>query len=246
MVANTLNAPRRAAGVRTRLLIPAAILLVAVSALAPAGSLATNPVRGDTGAGASGDAVRTVVSRPGDGVAAVTVPGGSQPRAQPALASGSAVARTSRFLVRWSADAPPVGADGAAGGVTRTQARSIGRQAVLPGRLASLRGATGAAPRFVRVTTTGAAIYDQGSPLGAGAAATLARIAALPGVASVEPDPWYTIDAATLPNDPRRAETVGPHRAAVRRPVRDRCARRLADPRRRGHGRRPRHRDRRT
>ena len=240
VVSMTLNAPRRPAGVRTRLLIPAAVLLVAVSALAPRGLAGGE-------SGARRHRWRGVGRRgPHGGVRGRRRAARRAVQAPPATASGSAVARTSRFLVRWSADAAPVGAVGAdgrrdpdAGPLDRPRGSPAGtpggaprrdrrrpavrprhhhrRRDLRPGVAA--RGGRGGHPRADRraarrrVRRAGPVVHDRrGSP-----------------------DERH--DA------PRLWGLIGPPFGSA---VRDRCARRLADdPRRRHHGRRPRHRDRR-
>jgi subtilisin family serine protease/alpha-tubulin suppressor-like RCC1 family protein len=59
----------------------------------------------------------------------------------------------------------------------------------------------------VRTTSSDAAVYDLGSPLGSDATAILAALRRVPGAVSVEPDLWMTADA--LPNDPYASQLWG-------------------------------------
>ncbi len=69
-----------------------------------------------------------------------------------------------------------------------------------------MRAASGRSPSFVRVTASGAAIYDLGAPLGHGASGILARLRMIPGVASVEPD--LTVTTGTIPADGSEAAAI--------------------------------------
>lgn len=82
--------------------------------------------------------------------------------------SAEAAAKTDRVLVRWS---------------TRLSAKA----AAAGPRLAALASASGRGPAFVRLTGSGAAVYDFGAPLGPDAGAILAALSEADGVATVEP-----------------------------------------------------------
>jgi serine protease len=97
-----------------------------------------------------------------------------------AAAVPDSVARTGQVLVQWA-------------GVRSAQASSA------PARVGAIGSAARAPARFVRVTASGAAVYDLDTPLGQNAPRILDRIRRVPGVTSVEPDLWMTHTG--LPND---------------------------------------------
>ena len=118
------------------------------------------------------------------------VPVAAAPEPEPSNFGGipDSVARTDRVVVSWS---------GALGGA---EARSAER-------IARLSAAAGRAVRFERLLEPGLAVYELDARLGASARAILGRLAAVSGVARVEPDLWVTADA--IPNDPYAASQWG-------------------------------------
>jgi len=98
------------------------------------------------------------------------------------------IARTDRLIVRWEQKVTPASA--------KAQTR-----------LAELGHAAGGEARFHRFTGSGATVYELDRPLGDDAPAIVAAVEALPGVASAEPDRWFTVDA--LPNDPLASSLWG-------------------------------------
>ncbi len=99
-----------------------------------------------------------------------------------------AVTSTNRVVVRWSAN-------------------PTAEKAGASSRLAVLSRASGREAAFVRISGSGAAIYDLGAPLGRDAGRIVQAIGQVPDVMAVEPDLWLTAD--TLPNDPHSASLWG-------------------------------------
>ena len=187
--------PRRPPG--RRLSVRSAVVAVALAVLVagPAGAAPAGPASGvgrgtqlathDVApAGAPSLSSGAEGSHPAPGPAGD--PGARASSSTSATAS-SAIARTDRVIIHWRPDT--------AGLEPGTH------EAASPGRLDGLTAATGRNVAFVRLTGSGASVYDLGAPLGENATLILDAIRRAPGVASVEPDAWMTIAAAPLPND---------------------------------------------
>ena len=126
---------------------------------------------------------------------AVPLPAGTSGQSKPvtrghgsAFAAPEGLAQTNRVIVRWD----------------RPAAASELRQGP---RLHAIRAASRTPARFLRVTGSGAAVYDVGEPLAGNGARILEGLARVPGVVSVEPDLWMT--ASDLPDDPDAAALWG-------------------------------------
>jgi serine protease len=106
----------------------------------------------------------------------------------PATPVPSGVARSDQVVVRWRQAQTAIRPDS----IAAEGALSVG---------------SGQTVRFVRSFQGDLSIYRLAAPLGADADQTLAALAGVPGVVSVEPDLWVTADA--LPNDPYASQLWG-------------------------------------
>jgi serine protease len=138
-------------------------------------------------------------------VAAGLVPGAAATSADPTADAFAAAApapqgvrATDRVVIRWA-------------GAARTPRTAGARIVELAStdRVTAIEAAAGSNARFVRPVGSDGhqGIYRLDEPLGADAPATLAAIAAVPGVESVEADTWVTGDA--IPADPSAGSLWG-------------------------------------